>query len=143
MLEITETRIVDPDFHDCICGEAVDHKCKTANYQGYAQVKCPKCGLGMSDYMEDYGDNIQLEALYMRLCNKWNNIVGKADSPDYTKDIEGWSDALNDAGWTFIESYRQHIGEIPTKLFNCTKSLLRESITKYIETMEKNHREKA
>jgi len=58
--------------------------------------------------------------------------------PSFTKkeiafDADNFGNALNDASWEFVDAYREHIGDIPTSLFNDCKALVRKSILKYIE----------
>lgn len=47
----------------------------------------------------------------------------------WTEDAENWGDALNDAGWTFLENSP----ETSTRLFNSCKASLRAAIIKYDE----------
>ena len=49
---------------------------------------------------------------------------------EWVKDAKEWGNALNDAGWEFIETYKD---VLPPKVFNCLKTCLRAAIIKYAD----------
>lgn len=55
---------------------------------------------------------------------------------EWIKDAEEWGGALNEAGWEFIDAYKD---VLPTKVFNCLKTCLRAAIIKYAENVEKEN----
>lgn len=53
------------------------------------------------------------------------------------KDAKEWGDALNSAGWEYLDAYRKITGKAESvEVFNNGKAILREAILKYIEKLE-------
>jgi len=54
---------------------------------------------------------------------------------NYAKDAQEWGNALNDAGWAFLDN----CPEKSALLFNTVKPALREAILVYLERVEERH----
>lgn len=60
---------------------------------------------------------------------------------DYRKDAENWGNALNDASWELLNSYRSVMGEVESvAFFNNCKTILRAAILEYLDKVEKNEK---
>lgn len=78
-LIVTETRVVDPEVSDCMCGGIPEHSSdQLSGYSnGSASVCCPDCGLSMEESTSDLGFGASLESIYLTVVLRWNNIMGK------------------------------------------------------------------
>ena len=56
--------------------------------------------------------------------------------PEWTSDAENWGNALNEAGWTFIEAFPKKDEATNTAVWNYAKTALRSAILKYAEVVE-------
>lgn len=62
--------------------------------------------------------------------------VSAADNAALREDAEQWGNALNEAAWEFIKAYQRQIGQpVNALLFNNCKTILRNAILTYLETV--------
>ena len=60
--------------------------------------------------------------------------AARAEVEALRSDVENWGDALNVAGWEFMEAHLEIMGPMERKhIFNQVKPILRRAIQKYIQ----------
>lgn len=68
----------------------------------------------------------------------------RANQAGLRNDADKFGNALNEAGWAFVDAYRHHMGESePPLLFNNCKSILRESILAFLDAAARAAKEQA
>jgi hypothetical protein len=80
---VTESRVVDPEVNNCVCGSShIKHSAEnvySSDGGGYAYVKCESCGLKMEEKSSIIGYGESLEDIYIRVVNRWNSVMRRSN----------------------------------------------------------------